>query len=337
MEDIARLAHVSRSSVSIAVNGKPGISDEVRKRIFKVIDQTGYHVLRNRRKNDKRALARVRLLVVTSKNGMIGANYRSLPFFDNLVTGLADLCAKTDSSFKIEILNISQFDEKLNSIVSETPDIPTIILGSDMTSEQVQQMRNKITYTIFVDTYFPDLTADFVTMDNYKGAYNAAKYIISRGHTEIGYIASQVWISNFQERRRGFYAALHEKKIEITADNYITFSPTTLMPDHNEEIERLIDRKNRPTAIFCENDVMAVHLIKELQINGVNVPDEIAVMGFDDIPEGQLISPELTTIHVPIKQIVNQCVQQLAAQVAWKKWKPQTVLVSTDLVKRNSL
>jgi LacI family transcriptional regulator len=337
MDDIAKLAHVSRSAVSIAVNGKPGISDEVRAKIFKVIDETGYTPLRNRKKSDSQSLARVRLLVITSEGGMISANYRSLPFFDNLVNSLSDLTVKLGGSFDISILNLSQFNDEITAIKQHSATVPTIILGSDMSADQVIQLSQAIDHNVFVDTYYPDIQVDFVTMDNFKGAYTAGQYILDKGYKNIGYVASKVWIGNFQERRRGFYAALSEKNIEIRTDHVYRLSPTQMMPDLDDEIERLINTDNRPEAVFCENDVMAVRVSKALQNAGVKVPDDIAIMGFDDIPEGRLITPELSTIHVPINQIVNQCLQQLAAQTRWDKWRAQTVFVSTDLVKRQSL
>lgn len=82
---------------------------------------------------------------------------------------------------------------------------------------------------------------------------------------------------------------------------------------------------------------MALRLMKEFIKKGLNIPDDIAIMGFDDIYEGVLVTPELTTIHVPIDQIVNQVINQLQGQVADSNWEPQKCLISTRLIERESV
>ena len=92
-----------------------------------------------------------------------------------------------------------------------------------------------------------------------------------------------------------------------------------------------------PEAIFCEDDYIAIRLIKAAQRAAISVPDKLAVMGFDDIYEASLISPELSTIHVPVEQMARQALHQLQGQLTSTSWNPQKTLVATTLVKRQSL
>ncbi|MBT1174369.1 LacI family DNA-binding transcriptional regulator [Bifidobacterium sp. LC6] len=345
MEDVAREAGVSRSAVSLALNDKPGLSPDIRQKILETIDRLDYSPLRKRKvkrsalTNDG-ALGRVRLLVISTGTGMIRPDYRSLPFFDSLVSQLSEQVGNDGGEFQLEMLSLSGDDVADRTAIARAcqskRSVPTVVLGIDLSADQVGELNNELDNVVFADTHFPGLSACFVTMDNFQGAYAAAEHMIAAGHSTIGYVASNIWISNFQERRRGFFSALRAHGLEIPAERIIRLSPTRLMPERDAQIIRLTAADTRPSAIFCENDVMAVRLIKDLQTLGINVPRDIAVMGFDDIPEGRLITPELTTVHVPISQIADQSLRQLKAQAAGQ-WKAQTVLVSTEVVSRASL
>lgn len=333
MDDIARLANVSKSAVSLALNGKDGVSQETRDKIFDVVNKYGYKPLRKNKKNTDKVLTNVNFLVVKTA-GLVSGNYRSLPFFDNLISSLSEKVSETGGSLKIITTDSESLPQTLDEIKKDQTD-GTIVLGTDLNATQAELINNKLNSVIFVDTYFDNITADFVTMDNYQGAMLAGNYILSKGYKDIGYFASDKIISNFIERRRGFRDSLKLANIKISNDHFYSVSPTEVNPK-GLDIEN-ITKKDLPEVIFCEDDYIAIRLIKAAQQKNIKIPKQLAIIGFDDIYESSLISPELTTIHVPVDQMSEQALFQLQRRLFTPNWSPQKTLISTKLIKRNSI
>lgn len=336
MKDIAQLAGVSRSAVSLALNGKKGVSKKTREKIFRVIQENNYKPLRKKNGGKNHKLSNVRFIIINkaNKHGLVTDNFRALPFFNDLLNKILKNINNFGGKVQIESLDGDNLSKELSNIKSSDKIYPAVILGTDLTSEEVLEIDSAIPKAVFIDTYYPGISADFVTMDNYQGAYLAAKTILAKGYKRIGYIASEKVMSNFQERRRGFYAALKEMEVELDAKDFYVVSPTRMLPSMDNP---LLSINDLPQAVFCENDYMAIRLIKELNQQKINVPKDIGVIGFDDIYEGKIITPELTTIHVPIEQIADQALHQLQSKVALDDWEPQKCLVSTRLIERSSL
>ncbi|WP_289761877.1 LacI family DNA-binding transcriptional regulator [Lactobacillus intestinalis] len=332
MANIAKMAHVSTSAVSLALNGKAGISQETREKIFKIINKTGYEPLRKRRKGGSRKVASCDLMIISDEKGIVNRHYYSLPFFDHLVANLTQSVTGFGTDLRIDNLKINHLIQDLEFLLQTKSITNAIVLGTDLTSTQVKYISSKIKHVVFLDTYFEELNCDFVTMDNYRATYEAANYILEKGYTKIGYAASIKENANFLQRRAGFLDALKNKKISL--QNLYKIDPASLT-----KIGPLsgFSYKNLPEVIFCETDYMALRIIKDLTKNNIKVPDDVKIMGFDDISEGKLASPSLTTIHVPIDQIVNQVIFQLQSQVATSDWDAQKSLIGTHLIVRQSL
>lgn len=333
MSDIAKMAKVSRSAVSLALNNKPGISDETRKKIFKVIEESGYTPLRKRKKGGLRRQAVLDLIMVSDKRGgILNRNYASLPFFDTLVADLTQNVSGFGGKLQITTISSENLKEEILELKASVK--AAIVLATDLDEKQVTFINNNLKHVVFLDTYYENVDADFVSINNRQGAYLAGKYIVEKGYTDIGYVASNKIISNFLYRREGFRRAIHEANLKIDATNVYSVDPTTLIPNYDLNEEQV---RKLPRAIFCEDDYMALRFIKELRKYKVKVPEEVAIIGFDDISEDTMIMPELTTIHVPITQMVDQAVNQILAQIDNKEWLAQKTLVSTKLIKRQSM
>lgn len=332
MSDIAKMAKVSRSAVSLALNNKPGISDETRKKIFKVIEESGYTPLRKRKKGGLRRQAVLDLIMVSDKRGILNRNYASLPFFDTLVADLTQNVSGFGGKLQITTISSENLKEEILELKASVK--AAIVLATDLDEKQVTFINNNLKHVVFLDTYYENVDADFVSINNRQGAYLAGKYIVEKGYTDIGYVASNKIISNFLYRREGFRRAIHEANLKIDATNVYSVDPTTLIPNYDLNEEQV---RKLPRAIFGEDDYMALRFIKELRKYKVKVPEEVAIIGFDDISEDTMIMPELTTIHVPITQMVDQAVNQILAQIDNKEWLAQKTLVSTKLIKRQSM
>ncbi len=334
MNDIAKMAGVSKAAVSFALNGKPGVSEETRKKIFKVIKEQGYEPLRKHKKGSVRKLASISLVIIQDRTGMMNRSYASLPFFDTLVSTLSQNVGGFGGQVQIVNLDIRHLRDDIanNKVLKDSK--ASIVLATDLNQRQIEILNNQLRNVVFIDNYFENVAADFVSIDNFQGAYQAGKYIAKQGYRRIGYVASNHIISNFLQRRAGFRQAMKEANIKIPPEFVISLNPTELRGTLPDILKR---KQNLPEAIFCEDDYMALRLLKELTRQGVKIPDDIAVMGFDDIFEDTMVTPELTTVRVPITQIVMQAINQLQSKVADHDWLPQKCFVSTKLIKRESL
>ncbi|WP_412989162.1 LacI family DNA-binding transcriptional regulator [Pediococcus siamensis] len=333
MNDIAKIAHVSKSAVSLAINSKPGISEETRQKILDVIAHEGYKPLRKRRKSEPSAKPQIKFLVITS-SGVVKQEYNSLPFFSSLIYSLTTRIREMDGNLETITIQIDDLARQIKELHSDKSS-SFLVLGTDLSAKQVELLTKSLERVVFIDTYFSAIDANFVTMDNYQGARIAAQYILSKGYKDIGYLASDHAMANFSERRRGFREALMEKNIKISNNHFYFISPTDIEP-HGLNMASIVHDKS-PRAIFCEDDYIALRLIKSAILAGLRVPQDLAIMGFDDIFEGTLISPELTTIHVQIDQIVNQALLQIKFQQTQQNWQPQKTLIATKLIARQSL
>ncbi|CAJ1230438.1 LacI family DNA-binding transcriptional regulator [Lactiplantibacillus xiangfangensis] len=334
MDDIARIAHVSRSAVSLALNGKEGISDETRQKIFAVINEYNYKPLRKNKKSEHQELANVNLIAVKT-SGLVGNNFRSLPFFDSLISALSTRISNSGGSLKINTIDVNTLERSLDTLPANSGSAGTIVLATDLQENQVRLIQEKLSNVVFIDTYYRNILADFVTMDNYQGAYEAGLYMLKKGYKKIGYVASDKLVANFTMRRQGFTDALATHHLEVNNQNFYMISPTELDPK-GLNIHQIMG-KNTPEAVFCEDDYIATRLIKSCLNAGIKIPEDLGIMGFDDIYEGTLLTPELTTIHVPIEQITNQAIRQLQGQVFDKNWAHQKTLIATKLISRQSL
>ena len=334
MSDIAEKAGVSKAAVSFALNGKAEVSEKTRKHIFKVIEEMGYEPLRKHKKGGVRKLTSISLVIIKTTTGLMNRSYASLPFFDSLVSNLSQNVGGSGGQVQIVTLNIRNLKQDIENSTALKKSKAAIVLATDLNKKQILFLDSKIKNAIFIDNYFEDVDADFVSIDNFQGGYNAGKFIIEKGYTQIGYVASNRIITNFLKRREGFRTALKEKNLEIPPDFVFSLNPVEL---RGTLPKILYSNKKYPHAIFCEDDYMALRLVKELTKIGIKIPDQLAIMGFDDIFEDTMINPELTTIHVPIEQIVRQAINQLEEKVSNTHWLSQKSFISTKLIVRESL
>ena len=334
ISDIAEKAGVSKAAVSFALNGKAGVSEKTRKHIFKVIEAMGYEPLRKHKKGGVRKLTSISLVIIKTTTGLMNRSYASLPFFDSLVSNLSQNVGGSGGQVQIVTLNIRNLKQDIENSTALKKSKAAIVLATDLNKKQILFLDSKIKNAIFIDNYFEDVDADFVSIDNFQGGYNAGKFIIEKGYTQIGYVASNRIITNFLKRREGFRTALKEKNLEIPPDFVFSLNPVEL---RGTLPKFFYSNKKYPHAIFCEDDYMALRLVKELTKIGIKIPDQLAIMGFDDIFEDTMINPELTTIHVPIEQIVRQAINQLEEKVSNTHWLSQKSFISTKLIVRESL
>lgn len=294
IDDIAKEAGVSKATVSRVLNNPEKVAEDTRKRVLSVIQRKNYR---------PSPLARG---LNTRKTGVIGVLVSDItnPFYAVMVRSIEEVCRV--HQYHIFLCNTGGRAEEeelyLRSLLEKRVD--GIILGAtQVDSPIVDILKDVDTPFIFVSRLPRERERyDYVVVDNVLGGYIATRYLISLGHTKIAYLAGRWTTSSNLDRFEGYKKALAEVGIEIR-EEHIYQGEFTIDGGYREGIRMLSTTSNRPTAVFCANDAMAIGLLEACYEQGVKVPEELSIIGFDDIPLSAFRFIQLTTISQSIAEV----------------------------------
>ncbi|WP_175598046.1 LacI family DNA-binding transcriptional regulator [Paenibacillus luteus] len=337
MDDIARLAEVSKSAVSLALNNKPGISSETREKIIRIAEENGYHFKPKPSLPEKPV--KTLLFLVLTNSGIVLENYYQQPFFRELIHFIEEHCRLKGYSLRFSAVDMSDLENNLQAVAEENKDNGVILLGTNLSRLQIEFIARQLPQLVVLDTCYDTLPVSFVQINNEMGAYQAGTYLYERGHRSIGYVASDVRIHNFDARKRGFRLALKDYGLIVDDSHLFHVAPTILssQPEMKKQLEAYISSgKPMPTAIFCECDYIAISAVKTLTELGFRIPEDISVIGFDNISEARIITPELTTIHVDKDKIARVAVDLLISQLEEENDMKVKISIDTKFIERLS-
>ncbi|WP_462410494.1 LacI family DNA-binding transcriptional regulator [Neobacillus sp. Marseille-QA0830] len=337
IDEIAKLANVSKSAVSLALNGKKGVSESTREKILKIAEANGY-IPRPiiRAEPYPQTTSKILRFVAVTNVGIVTDQFQSLPFFTELINNIHNQIVSSGYSLLVSPLHAENLYEEISILEGEQKSAGILLLGTNLTPEEIKVIAEVQPNLVVVDTCFDTMNTNFVLMNNVYGAYQAAQHLMKMGHTEIGYVESNIRMYNFDKRKEGFFQALTENNVNIKETNYYSISPTSIT-SQEDFIEKMKDRNEPlPTALFCETDYMAISVMKSLSELGIQVPQDISVVGFDDIVESRVITPELTTVQVKKDKIASLGVEILIKQIENHDMDKIKVYVDTELIERNS-
>ncbi len=339
IEEIAKRANVSKAAVSLALNNRPGVGPETRRRIMEIVKESGY---KHRSMVDpKPALSgdledKLIRVVGYIKPDTVSHQYQSSSFFTEVLRIIEKNARKLGYATVFSSLDEGTNIEELQRLEESHPSSGIILLGTNLLPEEVVQVVEKYPRCVILDTMFEQLDADFVVMDNYMGGYSAARYLVDElGYRNIAYAEADERIANFRYRKLGFYAACEHFKCTINPQNEFTLASD--ISESKQKFKALMEnRKELPSAIFCECDYMAIGVIQALNEAGLRVPDDISVMGFDDVSEASIVSPPLTTIAVPRHKMGELAVQHLIQMKNLAEPHYVKTLINTSIIHRLS-
>ena len=341
IDDIARLANVSKSAVSIALSGKPGVSQATREKILKIVQETGYIPRTMINANQVYKMNHIIRFVAVVDTGFMVEQYNKQPFFMELIQHLENKCRDRGYSLLFSKIDVSNFDHGLSLLKDDNSENSGIILlGTNLKKEQMEKISEVQPNMVVIDNLIEELHMNFVVMNNLKGVYEACEHLVNKGHKRIGYVRSKHRIHNFESRRQGFLLA--KEKMNFESLNYMDFelSPEILTKQEvllNQLNEMKKEEKELPTALFCENDYLAISVIKTLTSAGIRVPEEISVVGFDNITEALIVSPELTTVHVEKETMAQLALDKLIQMINNPQDIAVKMIVDTKLIQRKSV
>ena len=298
--DVAAEAGVSRAAVSRAFRQDRSLSEEKRARILAVAKRLGYLP------PSAQGVARLADKTVT----LVAADMDN-PFYPMAANALSHAI---HASGRRLILHAVPPAEEVDSVLRQVLDYRSeaaIVTSSLMSSRLARDCRAQNMPVILFNRVQPDRRMTAVTCDNYGGGRLAAERFIASGRRGIGLIGGHANTSTHLERSRGFFDRLAESGLEPVAKVSGAFKYDVAFAVARD----LLTGAGRPDALFCLNDVMALAAIDAARVAGLRVPDDIAVIGFDDIPMAAWPSYRLTTVRQPLRQMVADTLELIQAQL----------------------
>lgn len=327
IKDVARIANVSITTVSHTINGTRKVSDELRSRVYEAMEVLGYQ---------QNSLARGLRLGETRTIGIIIPD-NSNPFFADIARYIEN--AGFENGYSAILCNSDDLPEKelayIQVLIEKQVD-GIIFITAGKNNQSIERLQKSHIPVVIVDRHFEAADMDEVFVDNYRGAFEAAKHLITLGHRRIGLISGPSVTDTSSSRVAGYRDALFQSGIAY--DDSIIF-PGNFRPESGRQgVRRLMGNDNPPTAVFCLNDMMAVAAINELQKMGIRVPQDVSVIGYDDVGILSELADDLTTVHQPIDQMAAIASRMVIGRIQNKEkaFEKKVEILQPSLVIRSS-
>jgi len=328
LEDIARLSGVSRSTVSRVVNDHPNVSPEVRKRVLDVIQNTGYQ---------PNAAARA---LASQRSWMIGlilprsvSSFFADPYFPRLTQGIAQACNQYNYSLGLFLVATKEDEQKIYSRVSRKGLLDGIIIQSGQIGDRlIDRLVNSSIPLVIAGRPFQPNGLSYVDVDNVSAAYNAVSHLIRLGRKHIATITGTSNSTVSIDRKEGYLRALIDRGINVD-ESLIVEGDFTEVSGY-EGMQQILPA--RPDAVFAASDTMALGAMRAIRDADLRIPEDIALVGFDDLPLASQSDPSLTTVRQPIIQFGFQAVEILIDMIDNGLKPARRIIMETELIIRKS-
>ena len=330
-KELAAQLGLSEAAVSIALNGKPGVSTATRRRVLEAARNAGFDFSR---KAGSQGLRRGTICFAVYKKS--GAVVDDTPFFSAVSDGVSLGCRRENFDLVVRYLyEDEELSEQLYTI-KNSGFSGMILLATEMDEHSLAPFSDIRIPIVLLDAYFETLDYDCVLINNVQGAYLAASHLISRCRTQPGYLRSAYPIGNFEQRADGFYHAIRAHGLSTSQSLVHRLTPS--QEGAYADMKALLEAGEKPAkAYFADNDHIAIGAIKAFREAGYRIPEDISVIGFDDIPLSEYISPPLSTVDVPKLYLGETAARRLAQMIDSKNSLPLKIEIAVRLKKRASV
>lgn len=298
--DVARKANVSPATVSLVFRNKPGVGVETREHVMAVAQELGYAYSSSPNPNNKTAT--LQFVIYKGGERVVG----NTPFFEGLARGITDEAYRLGYHHMVTTyFYASQDDREQLLAIHNTKPAGIVLLATEMRARDVPQFEHLGAPVVLLDSWFPTKTLDAVVIDNQRAMWNATQYLVNRGHRRIGYLKANSTIRNFLERHDGYQQAMRSLVGRDVDTRPLTVRlGTTEEEAHDDMAAWLAQRDDAkagplPTAFVADNDWLAAGAMRALQEAGLRVPQDVSLIGVDDLPVCTQVTPQLTTMAVP--------------------------------------
>lgn len=329
LEDIAEQAGVSRSTVSRVINNSNHVRDDVRARVQDVIERTGYR---------PHAAART---LASQRSSMLGLvvprgvrTFFTDPYFQHLTQGLVEACNQYNYTLGLFLAGSSEDEDNIGMRVSRPGFLDGVLVQSGAPGDEMidQLVHTDLPMVVIGRPFDPAEDVTYIDVDNTNAARSAVRHLLRLGRRRVATIAGPDRLTVAVDRMAGYRRALEERG-NLFDPSLVVEGDFTEQGGY-EAMQRLLPFK--PDAVFAQSDIMAIGAMRAVREAGLKIPDDVAFVGFDDIPLGARPETALTTVHQPVQQFGTAAVELLLDLIENGTQPPRRVVMVTELVVRQS-
>jgi LacI family transcriptional regulator len=326
LEDIARISGVSRSTVSRVVNGDANVGADTRQKVMEVIQQNDFHPNLAAR---RLAAGRTNVLGLVIPAGV--ATIFTDPYFPQPIQGVSAACNAQDHSVMLWLAE-PDYERRMAGKILNSGMVDGVIVSSMLMNDPIVRALFDSRMPFILIGRHPGLDVNYLDMDNLQGGTQATLHLLRLSRKRVATVTGpQNMVPGF-DRYQGYLSALSERNIpfqpELVAEGDFTEAGGYMA------MRQLLPAN--PDAVFTASDMMAQGAIRAIREAGLRVPDDIAVVGYDDIPSAGLFDPPLTTIRQPVQKLGALAVETLVDIIQHPNGSPRRILLSPELIIRQS-
>lgn len=330
-KEIANALGLSPSAVSLALNNKPGVSEETKNTVLEYAEKHGFVF----KKYDMSQNKKLNILFIIHQEYSLALDYHNISL--EMLDGISEVCQNHHCILNSQTIK-SDEDSIRNCIenLRLNPVDGILILGTSIQKETVKRFLSLNIPLVLLDSSLDSVDCSRICINNIQGSYHATDYLIQMRHSQPGYLCSNIRLNNFEERRLGFKEALHDHGLSYSRSIIHELSPSIdgAFADFMEILEQNQDLAD---CYFADNDLIAIGVIRALQTKGINVPEDVGIIGFDNINLCRILQPSLSSIAFSRKYLGQLAIYQLLYHIQNPNQPHIKIAIDTKLIKRFSI
>jgi LacI family transcriptional regulator len=325
INDVAKQAGVSKTTVSHVINSTRFVEEDTKQRVLQVIAEIGYYP------------SLVARSLTTNRTGIIGliVSDATNTFFGDVLRGVEDVLQP--KNYSIVVCNTDEILERENHYIDlllrQRVD-GIIAAATSQKWEALSQADVQHTPVIFLDRSYEGLEGPYIGVNNRKGAYTGTDHLIACGHKKIGILAGFQRLSTMRERLAGFRQALQDHNIALP-EEWVVESPLGIEPGCEAAL-KILSLSNRPSALFVNNNLLVLGVLLAIQQLGLHCPEDISLVGFDDHPWSAVSNPPLTVVKQPSRRLGQVAAETMLSLINDNRPLEKSIILDCELIIRKS-
>ena len=326
IRQISELTGFSPATVSNALNNKKGVNRETAEKILEAARQCGYL-------SEGGNVHSIRFVIYKDSGQVVS----DTPFFSALMEGV-ELESRL-GDFETVICNLNRsapdYEERLQEILTD-PTSGILLLATELSESEASRFKDALAPVVVLDNWLEQTRFNSVLISNTDSTCAATEYLIAHGHQQIGYLSSEITIKNFFYRQEGYHRALKAHGLDVPEGGIISLPPT--MDGARIAMNRLLSEGIKlPGALVADNDIIALGAMKAMQDHGLKIPEDVSIIGFDDLPFCSITTPGLTTIRVFKQEMGRTAVRRLIELIRNGDKFVTKSQICTEFIERDSV
>lgn len=325
IRDISKITGFSSATVSNAMNRKKGVNPETAEHIMRVAKELGYSA---------ETMSKKMHFVMYKTNGLITDG---TPFFSMMIDGFQKACKRLGFEMVMHYLDIRDEDFKEQTReLTEDASAAVVLMGAEMMDEDFQIFLDSKCLLLTLDYWSDEMRCNGILINNDDAVMGAVDYLAEKGHKDVGYLKGNFRIKAFRERENGYHKGLLKNTLEYNPQ-YTVELTTTMDGAYADMKQYLANKPKLPTAFFADNDMIALGAMKALREAGILIPDQISIVGFDDLPFSEISTPRLSSLRVPKQDMGAMAVYRMMEMMHSQTRARTKILVCPEFVERDSV